>query len=248
MTNICPISNMPPRRRPPAQLSLAARSRRGGWRAGAGRPRKPESERRGHRSRPAHAARFPVHVTLKVRPDVANLRRGHCFAVLRACFARGKDRFGFRLTDFTVQGNHLHLICEAQDRTALSRGMQGLCIRIALGLNRKLRREGSLFAERYHAHVLRSPREVRNALVYVYQNARRHRPAGKDRGWVDDRTSAAWFAGWRYPLRDMRLLHREGEAPVVPPRVWLLAEGWKRGGLIGFAETPSAARRPRPSA
>ena len=232
---------MPPRRRP-TQLSLAARrSGRGGWRANAGRKAKPEHDRRGHRRRPELAARFPVHVTLKVVQGVESLRRGHCFAVLRRCFARGKDRFGFRLAHFTVQGSHLHLLCEAPDRTALGRGLQGLSIRIARSLNRKLGRKGRLFAERYHQRILRSPTEVRNALVYVYQNSRKHAPrVGQDRDWVDGCTSAAWFKGWRWPIRDMRL-RPEGETPVVPGRTWLLSEGWKRaGGPIESWEAPAA--------
>ena len=234
---------MATRPRRPAQLALAARGTgRGGWRAGAGRKAKPEHERRGHRPRPELPVRFPVHVTLKVRPGLASLRRGHCFAVLRRCFARGKDRFGFRLAHFTVQGNHLHLICEAEGKTALTRGMQGLAIRIALGLNRKLELHGSLFAERYHARILRSPTEVRRVLVYVYQNARKHSSGGQDRDFVDGCTSAAWFKGLRRPVRDMRLVPR-GEPPVVQPRGWLLAEGWKKlGGLIDSSEAPAAAR------
>lgn len=237
---------MTARRRPhPAQLALAAHRPdhgRGGYRHRAGRKRKPEDERRGHGLRPELAARFPVHVTLKVRPDVANLRRGHLFAALRACFAEGKDRFGFRLTDFTVQGHHLHLICEAEHKTALSRGLQGLEIRIARRLNRKLGRTGALFAERYHERILRTPTEIRRALVYVYQNSRKHTGA-MDRDWVDPCTSAPWFTGWRWPIRDMRL-QREGTPPVVRPRTWLLAEGWKRaGGLITFGEAPAAVSR-----
>jgi hypothetical protein len=164
--------------------------------------------------------------------------------VLRACFARGKDRFGFRLAHFTAQSNHLHLICEAQDAAALSRGMQGLAIRIALGLNKTLARSGRVFAERYHARILRSPTEVRRALVYVYQNSRRHAGAGaQDRDWVDPCTSAVWFTGWRYPIRDMRL-RCEGEPPVVPAGGWLLAEGWRLrgGGSIDSSETPAAGR------
>jgi REP element-mobilizing transposase RayT len=236
---------MPTRRRQPVQLSLAARRPgRGGWRAGAGRPSKRPGEHRGHRPRPALASRFPVHVTLKVAPGVACLRRASCFRALRACFARGKDRFGFRLAHFTAQSNHLHLICEAPDAKALSRGMQGLAIRIALGLNRTLGRSGRVFTERYHARILRSPTEVRRALVYVYQNSRRHSSAGaKDRDWVDPCTSAAWFTGWRYPIRDMRL-GPEGQPPVVPGRGWLLAEGWRLrgGGPIDSSETPAAGR------
>ena len=41
---------------------------------------------------------------------------------------------GLRIVQFSVQGNHLHLIVEADSSTALSRGMQGLCIRLAKAL------------------------------------------------------------------------------------------------------------------
>jgi len=233
---------MPTRRRPPRQLALAARGAgRGGYRHGAGRKPKPEEQRRGHRSRPALSPRFPVHVTLAVRPEVTSLRRGHAYHVLRQCFALGNDRFGFRLTDFTVQGHHLHLVCEAEDKTALGRGLQGLKIRIARRLNRKLGRTGALFAERYHERILRSPTEIRRVLVYVYGNSRKH-VGGQDRDWIDDRTSAAWFTGWRWPLRDMRL-RPEGVPPVVAPRGWLLAAGWKRLGLIEPGEAPAPPRR-----
>jgi REP element-mobilizing transposase RayT len=234
------------RSRRPVQLSLATRgSGRGGYRAGAGRPRKREGEHKGHRPRAALTSRYPVHVTLKLRPDRENLRRGRCFRVLRQCFARGKDRFGFRLGHFTAQSNHLHLICEAPDAAALARGMQGLAIRIARGLNRVAKRRGPVFAERYHARILRSPTETRAALVYVYQNSRRHTSAGaQDPDWVDPCTSAAWFTGWRVPIRDMRL-RPEGEPPVAPARSWLLATGWMRSrGPIDSSETPAVARSP----
>ena len=52
------------------------------------------------------------------------------------CMAAARERHGLRVIEFTVLGNHLHLLVEADDDLALSRGMQGLCIRIAKALNR----------------------------------------------------------------------------------------------------------------
>jgi len=106
-----------------------------------------------------------VHVTLKVRPEAPYLRRGVSFRAIRGAFVAGRAKTGFRLVHFTVQGNHLHLICEATDKERLSRGMQGLAILIAKRLNAKLSRKGKLFAQRYHARILRRPTEVRNALT-----------------------------------------------------------------------------------
>jgi hypothetical protein len=47
-------------------------------------------------------------------------------------------------------------------------------IRIARGLNAMMGRTGPVFEDRYHAHVLRTPAEVRNALRYVLGNYSSH--------------------------------------------------------------------------
>ena len=72
--------------------------------------------------------------------------RGAHRQILR-CFLAGKERFGFRLVHYSVQSTHLHLVCEAKHRAALSRGMQGLLIRLAKGLNKAWGRKGAVWAE-----------------------------------------------------------------------------------------------------
>ncbi len=197
-----------------------------------GRPAK-KSGHLGHRPRPALASKFPVHVTLKVRPAAPYLRRGVCFRTIRGAFVAGRAKDGFRLVHFTVQGNHLHFICEAADKERLARGMQGLAILIAKRLNSKLGRKGKLFAQRYHARILRTPTEVRNALIYVLNNARRH-DARLAPDWVDPLSSAAFFDGWRLPYYDRQ--SRDGPPPVEPAHTWLLTTGWRFRGLIAFDE------------
>ena len=147
---------------------------RGGFREGAGR--KPTRERAGvaHLARPILKARFPVHVTWRMKKGVWNLRTRRCFTVLARAFYAGANRFGFKLVHYSVQGNHLHLLVEAHDRTALSRGMNGMGVRVARGLNRVMQRHGRVLDDRYHAHILRTPTEVRRARTYLLQNARKH--------------------------------------------------------------------------
>src|SRR5262245_45496999 len=152
----------------------------GGPRKGSGRkPKNGTCAGVSHRQRVALASRHPAHVTLKLRQHLPRLRQKAEYAALRAAFVRGKDRFGFRLCHYAVLNDHLHLICEATDRAALRRGLQGLAIRIARALNKLWRRKGKVFADRYHDRVLTSPREVRNAIVYVMGNARHHAAAGR---------------------------------------------------------------------
>jgi len=144
--------------------------RQGGARARAGRPPNGRTAGVSHLRRPLHAAAHPLHVTLSVKRGVASLREGSLFAVVRQALAHGKQHFGFSLVHFSVQRDHLHLIAEADDRRALSRGIQGLSIRIARAVNGHLGRTGRLFADRYHARALKTPRAAYFALRYVLSN------------------------------------------------------------------------------
>src|SRR5258706_4594052 len=148
--------------------------RHGGTRKGAGRkPKNGVKAGVSHLRRPS-LRKLPVHVTMRVRREVWNLRSKRCFRPIREAFVAGGDRFGFRLNQFSVQGNHIHLIVEAENALALSRGMKGLAVRIAKKLNRVMQRRAAVVADRYHAHILRTPSEVRRALAYVLRNLHKH--------------------------------------------------------------------------
>src|SRR5262245_60707507 len=120
-------------RRQPKQLELPTW---GGKREGAGRKVAP-GKKAGVSHRPRDiVSRCPLHVTLRVRRGVPRLRSQAVWEIIRPAFQKGCERFGFRMNQYSVQGNHLHLIVEAEDATALARGMKGLCVRLARGLNR----------------------------------------------------------------------------------------------------------------
>ena len=214
------------------QLPLRPRTW-GGARAGAGRPAGAR-RRVPHRRRPPHEARYPVHGTLRVRAALPSLRGAGVFRAVSDALAASSRR-GFRVLEFSVQSNHIHLLVEADDRTRLSRGLQGLKIRIARAVNRTLHRRGTFWAERYDARALATPREVRTALVYVLRNGHRH---GTCRRGFDPCSSAAWFTGWKCSRPRPICL-----APVVRPQTWLASVGWRRHGLIGIAEEPVPAGR-----
>src|SRR6476659_4949651 len=97
------------------QLDLGFRTW-GGRREGAGR--KPSGEKAGvsHARRAPFASSHPVHVTMRVVRSVPNLRSQRAMRVIRAAFRAAKERLGLRLVQYSVQGNHLHLVVEAQDR------------------------------------------------------------------------------------------------------------------------------------
>jgi len=117
---------------------------------------------------------MPVHVTIRMQPRVYNLRSRRGMMALGRAFFGGKDRFGLRLVHFAVQGNHVHFVVEAQGHGALSRGMQGLNIRIARALNRMMAKSGAVLDDRYHAHILKTPAEAKAALHYLSKNHETH--------------------------------------------------------------------------
>ena len=151
---------------------------------------------------------------------------------------RASQKPGFRVVEFNVLGNHVHLIVEANGTYDLSRGVQGLAVRIARNTNSALNRTGKLFGQRYHARSLKTPTEVRNALRYVLLN-RKHHAAERhfQRGWIDEFSSAIWFTGWSRPVQRTTTEPR----PNALAQTWLLTQGWsKHCGLLDYDDTPSS--------
>ena len=173
-----------------------------------------------HLPRPELAARHPVHVTLRALRGCWNLRSFRVLQALEPAFHAGRDRFGFRLAHYSVQGNHLHLLVEAEDKRSLAVGMKALEVRLARALNRLMQRKGRVFADRYHAHILKTPREAARALRYVLMNFAHHA-----RGW-GEQVSAAFID----PFSSVRYLASAPgpAAPVSGPKTWLLRVGWLR--------------------
>ena len=212
----------------------------GGWRPNAGRKRTPGTI--SHASRAALNPRFPEHVTLRIAVDVGSIARDWLMPRMRECI-RQAHKASFRIVEFNVLSNHVHLIVEAADKAALSRGIQGLAVRIARRMNSALKRTGPFFAHRYHVRALTSPTQVRNALRYVLQN-RKHHDAEKKfwKTWFDPYSSAAWFDGWATKLYASMRWQRElleMARPTAKPTTWLLSTGWKRLGLLRLDEAPA---------
>src|SRR5690242_10520832 len=124
----------------------------GGRRRGAGRPKRKGSGVP-HVPRPVLAPRFPVHATWRMAGHVWNLRSRRAWRALAPALYAGAEREGFRLVHFAIMGNHIHLMVEASGRVGLTRGMQGLGVRIARRLNRMMRRQGRVVGDRYHARI-----------------------------------------------------------------------------------------------
>ena len=183
----------------------------------------------GHARRDEHEPRHPVLLTLRAASNVPSLRSIALFAAVQDSIARGSEP-EFRVLHFSVQQDHVHAIVEADSHDALTGGVRGLVIRIALAVKR-VARVGRVWGDRYHARALTTPREVRHAIAYVLLNFRKHlrAPAG-----IDPRSSGPWFDGWERPSPPPRR-----PRPTAAPKTWLAAIGWRRHGLITLREAPA---------
>ena len=182
-----------------------------------------------------------VHVTLKRAPGLPSLRRPRAFALIARIFRAEKADKGFRLVHFAVRPDHLHLVCEADHTLALSRGVQRIAARLGRGLNALFARRGRLLADRFHARVIRTPRQMRNTLRYVLLNAHKdaRRAGAAPPSGVDPYSSGPWFDGWRGAPRGARpSVAARAAPPVTAPRSWLLGAGWRRGGLLDWRDVP----------
>jgi REP element-mobilizing transposase RayT len=237
------------------QLSFPKRDKNGQLRGSSphkrtGRPKKGKFASERHKVRPTLEGREALLITARVSKATSNLRRRSVYQAVRRALAKMLVRTNFRIVHFSIQRTHLHLIAEAENKTALSRGMQGLLISAArrinveLGRESRTRKRGSVFPDRYHERVITTPKQCRNAIRYVLGNWRRH---GEDRyglpsTWVlDPFSSAVNFGGWRelagrgqlFPVPD-----GYERLPTSAPTIWLLRVGWSRDGAIGAYDVP----------
>jgi REP element-mobilizing transposase RayT len=207
----------------------------GGRRAGAGRKPGPRPKV-AHLARPVHRAYVPVLVTLRRAKGLPSLRTGRLHDEVKAA-VRQTRREDFRVVHYSVQADHVHLIVEAEDGAALTRGMRSVAVRVAMRVNRRVlhRPRGHLWCDRYHRRDLRSPRQVRNTLVYVMSNHLKH--GETDVGLLDPYSSGPWWSGWIHVLEPPT-----EPSPVEGPKTWLLGGGWQRLGLVHLGEVPRAVR------
>ena len=231
-----------------AQQALFDKHGRANWRDGKRvrnkRRRKPGRKPKGKRAGAPHTVRpelklgDAVHVVLRVVEAIGSLRKRHMYKALREASIsvakrelNAKESGAFRIVHVSIQRNHVHLLVEADDKRALSRGMQSFQISAAKHLNRAV----SVKSVSLGALAAMSPAERRRA-----KQAQRKAMANRRRGTVfpdrfhleiiDNPQQARHTLA--YVLNNWRK-HREDRGD--PQRAWnvdpystgMLFDGWK---------------------
>ena len=208
-----------------------------------------------HHPRPAITRHHAVHVTLRLAEDLGNVRRARTYHAFRRATMVAARKHDATIVHLSIQANHVHLLVEAADARQLGEGMRRFAISAARQLNRAVslergeRRVGKVFTDRYHATVIKTPRQARNALSYVLNNWRRHgaNHVYETRDWrFDPFSSAIHFRGWL----EVPDAHVWTASPAYEPLVvgqahsWILRVGWRRYGRIPLAERPGRTACP----
>ena len=154
----------------------------GGARAGAGRPAKGPIASEPHQARPHLAPRHPVHVTARVVRGIGGLRHRRAYRAIERALETSLARSDFRIVHLALRRTCVELIVEADDKLALSRGMQGFQVAAARYLNSVASRRGTVFPDRYRAQILTSRQAVRDAVSQL--PARSELPAAWPITWL----------------------------------------------------------------
>jgi putative transposase len=164
--------------------------------------------------------------------ELPSLRVPRIFEAVREAVGAA-SKGNFQVVQFSVQRDHLHLVVEADDKAALSSGVNGLAVRCAKAVNRAVGRRGRVWGDRYDGKAKDSPTLMRHLLIYVLFNAKKHIPGSAED--IDPCSSAPWFGGFRE-----RIARSTAPSPVRAPRTWLADVGWmKAGGLISIHDAPA---------
>ena len=140
---------------------------------------------------------------------------------------------GLRVIHFSLQSNHIHMIVECRDNSTLAKGMKSLGCSLGKVIRRYCGGSGPVFKGRFHLHVLKSPREMKNGLAYVLLNQSKHEGLIPYR---DRFSSARYFYEWKKLLgrrigpllSDRRRREKSLPSYLSSPRSWLARGGWMK--------------------
>jgi len=232
---------MKTRRKKEKQIEFDGVNGWGGKRRNAGRPNL--SNQVNHMRRPILSIKTPLHITLRLIERLPSLRKKVLLKEFKESIRRAKA-LGLYIIHFSIQDNHIHLFAEARSNKAIALGMRALAGRFAKYIRsyaykvKSAKSKGSVFAGRYHLHILKTPREVRNALEYVLLNLSKHRKLIE---FIDEFSSGSVFRNWKALLGRrykslIRFDHewyqkheRQNDLMYVlnQPRSWLAQRGWQ---------------------
>ena len=168
---------------------------------------------------------------MRAERGLPSFRRETLYVAFERAFRRTR-RDDFRIVEFSVQDDHVHLLVEADDNDALARGMKSFSVRANRLFNAALGAARAGVGRPLPPPRPHDARQVRNALVYCLNNYKKHQ---RVTGGMPRSTPA--------PRRDGSKAGRPSAARRRPAPHRRRANGaprsaWQKHGLIHPGEAP----------
>ena len=117
-----------------------------------------------------------------------------------------KKRYGFRVLNYVVTSNHIHLLVLDTGNGVIPRSMQLIAGRTAWEYNARKGRKGAYWEDRYHATAVDTEQYLFSCLVYIDLNMIRAGVVEHPQEWVHGGYREIQFPPQRYRIIDVPLL------------------------------------------
>lgn len=96
---------------------------------------------------------------------------------------RAKKRYPFRIENFTVMGNHFHLVIVPIKEASLSRIMQWIMSRFAVAYNKIHGFTGHVWGDRFFSRIIAGLRDLLSIFEYIDENPVKAKQVVHRRDW-----------------------------------------------------------------
>jgi len=110
------------------------------------------------------------HVTARANRKEMILERGAMKSLFLKVIVRARKRYDFRLENYCIMGNHVHLMIRPGPGTNLSRLMQWILSVFATAFNRRCGFSGHVWGERFFSRIVEGLRAFLEVFRYIDSN------------------------------------------------------------------------------
>jgi len=83
---------------------------------------------------------------------------------------KAKKRFGLCVLNYIITSNHIHLLVEDQGKGEIARSMQWISGQVAQHYNKRKKRKGAFWEDRYHATAIDTQGYLERCMTYIDMN------------------------------------------------------------------------------
>jgi len=141
-----------------------------------------------------------------------------------------RKRFGLSVLDYQVTCNHVHLLALDRGQDEISRGMQLIAGRTGQAYNRRKRRRGAFWEDRYQATAVDTEVHLARCLTYIDLNMVRAAVVGHPREWKE-----AGYDEIRNPPERYRIIDRTALCELLgveEGRLAMVLDEWLEAELV----------------